>query len=149
MFSDNWKRTTFTNNWSPNDYTRAKRQWSKLLTLTKLMHDNGILITAGSDFPNPWIVPSISLHQELQLLSDASISNADIIKIATLNGAITLGIGDETGSIEVNKEADLVFLNENPLNKIENTLSIDFILKDGKRYEPHALNKHIQWTSEK
>ena len=143
LVTDIWNKTTFTSSWTPEDYSRAKEQWSKLLKLTKLMHDKGILITAGSDFPNPWVVPGISIHQELQLLSEAGISNQEIIKIATLNGAIALGIDDKTGSIEIGKQADLLFLNSNPLDNIENTQSIEFVLNDGKMFKPKELNKHI------
>lgn len=138
-----WNKTTFTSNWTPEDYERAKKQWSKLLELTKRMFDKGILITAGSDFPNPWVVPGVSLHQEFQLLSEAGISNKDIIKIATLNGAIALGIDEKTGSIEVGKEADLVFLTDSPLDNINNTQSIEFVLKGGTMFRPEELNKHI------
>ncbi|QQS35148.1 MAG: amidohydrolase family protein [Ignavibacteriales bacterium] len=138
-----WNKTTFTSSWTPEDYSRAKKQWPKLLALTKLMFDKGILITAGSDFPNPWIIPGISLHQEFELLSEAGIPNNEIIKIATLNGAIALGIDDKTGSIELGKEADLIFLNSNPLDNIENTRSIDFVLNDGEKFIPTELNKYI------
>lgn len=138
-----WEKTTFTSHWTPEDYDRAKKQWPKLLALTKLMHDRGILLTAGSDFPNPWVIPGISLHQELALLAEAGIPNADIIKIATLNGAVALGIDERTGSIEVGKEADLLFLKANPLEDIENTRSIDFLLNNGKRYVPGDLNGNL------
>lgn len=133
---DIWNKVTFTSSWTPEDYARAKKQWPKLLALTKLMYEKGIMLTAGSDFPNPWVVPGISLHQELQLLSEAGIPNHDILKIATLNGAFALGIEDKTGSVEVGKEADLIFLNANPLDNISNTQSIDFILNNGKRIDP-------------
>lgn len=143
LVTDIWNKTTFTSSWSHEDYSRAKKQWTKLLALTKLMHDKGIMITAGSDFPNPWVIPGIGLHQELQLLSEAGISNRDIIKIATLNGAIALGIDDKTGSIEIGKEADLIFLNSNPIDEITNTQSIVFILNDGKMYKPKELNQQV------
>jgi len=138
-----WNKTTFTSGWSLEDYARAKQQWPKLLALTKLMYDNDIMITAGSDFPNPWVIPGISLHQELQLLSEAGIPNEEVLRIATLNGAKALGIDDRTGTIIVGKEADLVFLDANPLDHIENTQKIVFVLKDGKRYNPGDLNQHL------
>ena len=128
-----WKRTTFTDGWTAEDYARAKQQWKKLTDLTLLMHNRGVLITAGSDFPNPWVVPGISLHQEMELMAEAGIPNNEVIKIATLNGAKALGIEQSTGSITKDKDADLVFLNSNPLENIKHTRDIDFVLKKGKR----------------
>ena len=134
-----WNTATFTDSWLEEDFERAKLQWDKLLLLTKLLYDNGILITCGSDFPNPWVLPGISLHQEMKLLNDAQIPNLDVIKIATYNGAKALGIENKKGSIEKGKVADLIILNKNPLEKIQNTLSIDLILKSGKSFTQKNL----------
>ncbi len=138
-----WKQTTFTDHWSQDDFARAKEQWNKLTQLTKLMHDNGILITAGSDFPNPWVIPGLSVHQEMQLMVDAGIAPIEVIKIASLNGAIALDIAQQTGSISVGKEADILFLNSNPLENIEHSQDILFILNNGNQYFPTELNKHM------
>ncbi|MDA2987255.1 MAG: amidohydrolase family protein, partial [Actinomycetota bacterium] len=40
----------------------------------------------------------------------AAISAADILRMATLEGARALGMGDRIGSVEVGKEADLVVI---------------------------------------
>lgn len=129
-----WETATFTDSWTENDYIRAKIQWQKLLQLTKLLYDNGIMLTAGSDFPNPWVLPGKSLHQEMKLLNDAGISTIEVIKIATYNGAKSLGIENLKGSLEKGKIADIVILNASPVNNIQNTLKIGLIIKSGKIY---------------
>lgn len=50
------------------------------------LHRAGVLITAGSDFPNPWMSPGPFLHLELQLLQQSGIPAAEVLKIATANG---------------------------------------------------------------
>lgn len=40
----------------------------------------------------------------------AAISAADVVRMATLEGARSLGLGDRLGSVEVGKEADLVLI---------------------------------------
>jgi 5-methylthioadenosine/S-adenosylhomocysteine deaminase len=40
----------------------------------------------------------------------AAISAADIVRMATLDGARAIGIGDRVGSVEVGKEADLIVI---------------------------------------
>jgi len=105
------------------------------------MYDKGILITTGTDFPNPWVVPGMSIHQEMELLNQAGISNLEILKIATYNGALSLGIENVKGSVEKGKIADLIILNENPITNIQNTQKINYIIKDGKIYSPNELIK--------
>ena len=127
-----WKTATFVDNWTEKDFLRAQSQWDKLAKLTKLMHKKGILITTGSDFPNPWVLPGKSIHQEMKLLSKVGISNLEVLKIATYNGAISLGVEDKKGSIEKGKIADMIILNKNPISDIDNTLEIDLVIKSGR-----------------
>jgi len=135
-FVENW-RTTFNFNigWNQNHFEEAQKTWTKIQQFVKLLHDNGILLTAGTDANNPWIVPGDSFHQELILLKDCGLSNQEVLKIATLNGAKLLNIEDRIGTIEEGKEADLVLLNSNPMEDIQNTRDINHIILDGKLVE--------------
>jgi imidazolonepropionase-like amidohydrolase len=110
----------------------AKNIWTKVLGLTKKMHDNGVKLLSGTDIPNFDLVPGKSLHHELQLLTDAGISTSDIIQIATRNGAEALKIVNSTGTIEEGKQADMVVLSSNPIENITNTKNIDMIINNGK-----------------
>ncbi len=58
-----------------------------------------------------------------------------IIKCATLNAAIMLGVQEDYGTIEVGKHGNMVVLHENPLEDISNTLSIDVVIKNGEVQE--------------
>jgi imidazolonepropionase-like amidohydrolase len=110
----------------------AKNVWTKVLGLTKKMHDNGVKLLSGTDIPNFDLVPGKSLHHELQLLRDAGIPTSDIIQIATRNGAEALKIVNSTGTIEEGKQADMVVLSSNPIENISNTKNIDMIINNGK-----------------
>lgn len=110
----------------------AKNIWTKVLGLTKKMHDNGVKLLTGTDIPNFDLVPGKSLHHELQLLADAGIPTSDIIQIATKNGAEALEIANSTGTIEEGKQADMVVLSSNPIENISNTKNIDMIINNGK-----------------
>jgi imidazolonepropionase-like amidohydrolase len=110
----------------------AKNIWTKVLGLTKKMHDNGVKLLTGTDIPNFDLVPGKSLHHELQLLADAGIPTSDIIQIATKNGAEALKIVNSTGTIEEGKQADMVVLSSNPIENISNTKNIDMIINNGK-----------------
>jgi imidazolonepropionase-like amidohydrolase len=107
-------------------------RWAKVLQLTKIMYDSGIQILSGSDIPNFGLVPGASLHNELELLAEAGIKPLQVIEIATNNGAKALGIDDIVGTIQPEKQADMVVLSANPLENISNTKQIEAVIVDGK-----------------
>jgi imidazolonepropionase-like amidohydrolase len=134
-----WAKGSFTSSWTEMQYLEAQKQWGKLLSLTKLLRDHGVLLTVGTDTPSPWIIPGVSFHQELQLLSEAGISNREIVKMATLNGAVSLNHEREFGDIKVGKNADLVVLQDNPLTNIKNLSRIEFVIKSGNVFSQKEL----------
>ena len=127
-------RRSNTADWTAEQYRAARRQWPKLLALVKLMYDRGVLLTAGTDTPFPWIVPGVSLHQELRLLAEAGIPPAAVLRMATLNAGVALK--QNIGSVEPGKEADLVVLTANPLESLQNTERIEMVIKAGRIFRP-------------
>ncbi|MEQ8238887.1 MAG: amidohydrolase family protein [Cyclobacteriaceae bacterium] len=132
---DLWNAFSFVSDWTDEDFKRGQSLWPKLASLTKAMYDRGIMLTAGSDFPNPWVMPGLALHQEMALMVQAGIPVNEVIKIATLNGAKALRIDRTHGSLEVGKVADILILNKNPLEDIFNTKSIAGVMVQGKLFE--------------
>jgi imidazolonepropionase-like amidohydrolase len=107
-------------------------RWAKVLQLTKIMYDNGVQILSGSDIPNFGLVPGASLHNELELLVEAGIKPLGVIEIATNNGATALGIDEIVGTIQPQKQADMIILSANPIENISNTKKIEAVLVDGR-----------------
>jgi imidazolonepropionase-like amidohydrolase len=106
--------------------------WPKVLQLTKMLYENGVTILSGSDIPNFDLVPGASLHHELEIMVDAGIPPLEVIKIATSNGAQALDIGDNVGTVELGKQADMIILSDNPLDDIRNTKKIEAVIVDGQ-----------------
>lgn len=100
-------------------------------------HRAGVMITAGTDTISAYQEePLPFLHEEIALYVEKSgLSNIDAIRSATINGAIVLGMDDEIGSIEVDKKANLVVLNKNPLENIRETKNIYMVFKEGVAYK--------------
>jgi imidazolonepropionase-like amidohydrolase len=92
-------------------------------------------ILSGTDIPNLKLVPGKSLHHELELLAEAGIKPMDIIKIATKNGAKALSIINQTGTIEPDKQADILILSANPIEDIENIGKIDAVISNSRIIE--------------
>jgi imidazolonepropionase-like amidohydrolase len=106
--------------------------WPKVLQLSKMLYDNGVTILSGTDIPNFDLVPGASLHHELELLVEAGIPPLEVIKIAARNGAQTLGIEEDVGTIESGKQADMIILSDNPVEDIRNTKKIGAVISDGQ-----------------
>ena len=136
---DAWQRSTFVDDWTPEDFERARTLWPRVLELTRKMYDGGVTLAAGSDLPNPWVIPGVSLHHELRLLHSAGIPPLEVLKIATSNGAVALGLQDQIGSIEPGKTADLIVLAADPTKSLHNTRAIAQIFVGGRFVDPAAL----------
>ncbi len=135
-----WRNNfTLTTGWTADDFAEARRAWPKVLAFTKHLYDAGILLTAGTDMGNPWTVPGASLHRELELLVAAGFSPIEVLKIATHNGAQSLGILSDVGTIAVGKRADLVALEADPIRDIRNTRRIAWVMQGGGVLRPRDL----------
>ncbi|HEY4306595.1 MAG TPA: amidohydrolase family protein [Gemmatimonadaceae bacterium] len=107
---------------------------------TKAFYDAGGILTLGTDNPSSGeFIAGFSAHRELHTLVLAGIRPADALKIATINGARAMGVGEKLGTIEVGKLADLFVIGGNPLTNIKNTRNVQMVMKSGFIYDPKAL----------
>ena len=77
-------------------------------------------------------LPGMSLHYEMQMLTDAGVSPMKAIQAATLWGAEAIGQGKNYGSIEVGKVADFTIIEGDPLKDIAATRNVKMVIRDGK-----------------
>lgn len=85
-------------------------------------------------------LPGIGLHFEMEAFTMGGMSNFQALESATIVAAEALGIQDYLGSIEVGKIADIVVLDKNPLDNIQNSKSIRYVMKDGILYDGDTLD---------
>lgn len=109
--------------------------------MVKDLHDAKVEIMAGTDCPIFFLTPGLSLHEELFLLVKAGMSPLEVLKAATLNPAIYFEMEDQIGLVKEGMLADLVLLNDNPLEDIRNTTKIESVFKDGKLFNRSDLDK--------
>ena len=69
----------------------------------------------------------------------AGIAPAAALKIATINGARALGVGQRLGTIEPGKLADLVVVRGNPLDDIRKTRRTRLVMRSGRIHDAQAL----------
>jgi imidazolonepropionase-like amidohydrolase len=78
-------------------------------------------------------------HWEVWAFVQGGMSPLQALRVATRWPAESLGIDKELGSQEAGKLADFMVLTKNPLEKIENSETIELVVKDGQAYDPKDL----------
>ena len=106
---------------------------------TRLLHEAGVPLAAGSDTGNLGLLHGPSLHYELKLMGEAGVPTTDLIVAATLNAARIAGQEHRVGSIEAGKQADLLVLDADPLADIGNLQAIKAVVKSGVFFDQEAL----------
>jgi len=103
----------------------------------KQIADGGTKVNLGSHGQ----IQGIGAHWELWMLAQGGMSPMQALRCATMNGASYLGMDKEIGSLEVGKLADLIVLNDNPLDNIRNSDHIKFVMVNGRLYDGESMNE--------
>ena len=76
----------------------------------------------------------LGLHVELESYVHAGLTPFQALQTATVNAAQALGVGNELGTIEPGKLADLTFLGSDPLIDIRNTRDVKRVMRGGRLF---------------
>ncbi|HEY7768604.1 amidohydrolase family protein [Longimicrobium sp.] len=114
------------------------------LERTGEMHRAGVRLLAGTDAPLPYLIPGLSLHDELALLVRAGLTPMEALRTATYNPAAYLGALDSLGTIRPGRLADLVLLDADPLSDIRNTRRIHTVIANGRVVDRPALLRRAE-----
>jgi imidazolonepropionase-like amidohydrolase len=99
--------------------------------VVKAFHSASVAIAAGTDTPNPFVVPGFSLHDELGLLVETGLSPGEALAASTREAARLMSSTD-WGTIAAGRSADLVLLQANPLDAIANTRRVEGVMLRGR-----------------
>lgn len=98
------------------------------------LHEAGIAIAMGTDAGNPGTAHGPSVYREMEALQSVGMTAADVFAAATIVAARAAGRGNDLGSLEAGKLADLVVLEGNPAADIANARRLRLVMKGGALY---------------
>jgi imidazolonepropionase-like amidohydrolase len=99
-----------------------------------------IPIAAGTDCGAPGH-PHGTLPEELRLMVEAGGNPMQALRFATSAAAELLGIGDETGTLEPGRSADLVAVAGDPQEDIEALSEVRLVVREGVEVFPSASER--------
>lgn len=99
-------------------------------TLSALAAADAGLIAIGTDTPH--LPPGDAYHREIRLIADAGLTPTEIVQAATRNAAIHMGLGDDLGTLEVGKLADLIVVDGNPLEDLSALSNVQMVVQGGE-----------------
>jgi len=128
------------------DFALFKRRAD--LMLLHHLEKAGVPLILGTDAGTGWmgLVPGLSVHKELRVLTRNGFTPYEAIKTATVNaaGAVKNMLGkSDFGTLEVGQRADLLLVDGNPLEDIEVLAAPQGVMAAGRWYDKSALQGMI------
>jgi imidazolonepropionase-like amidohydrolase len=133
----------YLNRFGAEDSERFWNQYRYLERVVKGFHDAGVRLLAGTDPPVPSVIAGFALHLELANLVAAGLTPYEALEAATSNAADYLHRLDQTGTVAVNKRADLLLLDADPLTDITNTRRRAGVMLGGRWYAQSELSQAL------
>lgn len=108
------------------------KAFEQMLEFTGMAHKAGVPIVVGSHSWVPYAEVGWAYQHEMELLAEAGLTTMEVIKAATIENARFLRIEDRLGSIEVGKEADLLLVEEDPLQDLGAIYNVKRVMLNGR-----------------
>lgn len=105
--------------WTTSDEIAWRNNYRLWMHFVNDYKNAGGRVSVGADSGFIYNLYGFGYIRELELLQEAGFHPLEAIRAATLNGAELLKIDGETGTIALNKRADIVVVQENPLRNFK------------------------------
>ena len=147
---------SYWHNWGTEQEVNWRENYRLWMTFVNEYKNRGGRVTAGSDSGFIFQLYGFGFIRELELLREAGFHPLEVIMAATLNASQALGMEEKIGTAEVGKLADLVIVDQNPLenlkvlygtgaikltedNQVVRVGGVKFTIKDGIIYDAKKL----------
>ena len=116
----------------PNSAKKALEVGPQMQEMLRIAWSNGVNVAFGTD-------TGVSQHgknaEEFIYMIEAGMSEMDAIKAATIIAAKHIQMDDQIGTLEAGKHADIIAVDNSPLEDIRELLDVDFVMKGGTVYK--------------
>jgi imidazolonepropionase-like amidohydrolase len=137
------RHAAFTENWSTEDEVFWKENYRIWMKAVRDFARKGGIVGAGDDAGFIYTLYGFAYLGELELLQEAGFHPIDVIQCATGNNARILGLENKLGRVREGFLADLILLDENPLQNFKYLYPTGVLdLKDGKS----IVRGGVKWT---
>lgn len=103
----------------------------------KKLTDAGVTINMGAHGQ----LQGLGAHWEIWMMAQGGMTPMEALRTATMNPAKSLGLDEYVGSLKPGKLADLLVLEQNPLENIYNTETIKYTMVNGRLYDADSMNE--------
>lgn len=108
--------------------------------MIRQLHDAGVPIVVGTDTPGTdyyqYNFHGPTTLREIALVAAAGLSPQQVLAAATRIPAAMIGLGEELGTVEIGKKADMVVLDGDPLEDLGALRRIRWTIKEGVAHSP-------------
>ncbi|MGW2282622.1 amidohydrolase family protein [Streptomyces sp. NPDC001770] len=119
--------------------------WAAQLRMTRTFADAGVPMVAGTDACGAaGIIPGFALHDEFDHLAEAGLGPLAILRTTTTEPARFLGEEGEFGRVAAGMPADLVLLDEDPLDDHTALRRIAGVMRDGSWWPRSELDAVLE-----
>jgi imidazolonepropionase-like amidohydrolase len=131
---------------APDSAAAERRQVYRegVQALVRALRDAGVPLLAGTDTPNPLMVPGFSLHEELAALVEAGLSPYEAVSGATAEAARFADQEAEFGTIRVGARADLLVLSGDPLADVGALRRLEGVMLRGEWLPRERLDAFVR-----
>jgi imidazolonepropionase-like amidohydrolase len=105
--------------------------------------DAGIPVVMGTDAGNIGTLHGPSVFREMALMAQAGLTPLQVLRTASVNGALAMGLEREAGTLAAGRLADIVVLDADPLTDLRNLSRIHRVIKDGRVFAPGELMRSL------
>jgi len=133
-----WQREDFLQN-----FARLGEAAPKMTNVVRRLHEAGVRIHAGTDTPNPFVVPGANLHEELHNLLDAGFTPEEAWVAATRWPGESLS-EPKLGTLQEGAPADFLIFREDPSHNLAALSTLEAVVAQGRLYPKEVLDRAIQ-----